>query len=111
VVVGDYTRERSRRSHFCGSPAKELNAGGATTIASDFLKRIGYKCGLKPKRVSLEGDLHTVEVELKKFTASEGSHADDCYLWCGYCRQLLRLEDTWHVTLFTSDLEKGTLRF
>jgi hypothetical protein len=49
---------------------KELNAEGATTIASDFLKRIGHKGSLKPKRVSLEGDLYTVEVELKKFTAT-----------------------------------------
>lgn len=50
--------------------AKELNAEGATTMASDFLKRIGHKGSLKPKRVSLEGDLYTVEVELKKFTAT-----------------------------------------
>ncbi len=39
-------------------------------MASDFLKRIGHKGSLKPKRVSLEGDLYTVEVELKKFTAT-----------------------------------------
>jgi hypothetical protein len=50
--------------------AKELNAEGATTMASDFLKRIGHKGSLKPKRVSLEGDLYTVEVELKKFAAT-----------------------------------------
>jgi hypothetical protein len=112
--------------------AKELNAEGATTMAFDFLKRFGLKGSLKPERVSLEGDLYTVEVELKKSSLppsrwmcnlrklrnmtfnlrgkkalprffSEGSHADDCYLWCGYCRHLLRLEDAGQVTLFTSD--------
>jgi hypothetical protein len=38
-------------------------------MATDFLKRIGHKGGLKPKRVSMEGDVYTVEVETKKFTA------------------------------------------
>jgi hypothetical protein len=45
---------------------KELNAELVTAMAAGFLKRIG----LKPKRVSLEGDLYTVEIELKKFTAT-----------------------------------------
>ena len=52
------------------SQEKELNAEIVTTMAADFLKRIGHKGGLKPKRVSLEGDLYTVEVELKRFTAT-----------------------------------------
>jgi hypothetical protein len=49
---------------------KELNAEAVTTMSAEFLKRIGHKGALKPKRVSLEGDLYTVEVEMKKFTAT-----------------------------------------
>ncbi len=49
---------------------KELNAELVTAMAAGFLKRIGHKDDLKPKRVSLEGDLYTVEVELKQFTAT-----------------------------------------
>jgi hypothetical protein len=48
---------------------KELNAEVVTTMATDFLRRIGNKGGLKPKRVSQEGEVYTVEVESKKFTA------------------------------------------
>ena len=39
-------------------------------MAAGFLKRIGHKGVLKPKRVSFEEDLYTVEVELKKFSAT-----------------------------------------
>lgn len=49
---------------------KNLNAETVTAMAAGFLKRIGHKDCLKPKRVSLEGDLYTVEVELKQFTAT-----------------------------------------
>jgi hypothetical protein len=49
---------------------KELNAEAATAMAASFLKRIGHKEGLKPKRVSFEDDLYTVEVEVKQFTAT-----------------------------------------
>jgi hypothetical protein len=49
---------------------KELNAEAVTAMAASFLKRIGHKEGLKPKRVSSEGDIFTIEVELKKFTAT-----------------------------------------
>ncbi|MEM3153222.1 MAG: hypothetical protein QXU45_04140 [Candidatus Bathyarchaeia archaeon] len=48
---------------------KRLNAESVTTIATGFLKRIGHKGGLKPKRVSLEEGIYTVEVEMKKLTA------------------------------------------
>jgi hypothetical protein len=48
---------------------KALNAEVVTTMTTDFLKRLGHKGGLKPKRVSLEGEIYTVEVETKKFTA------------------------------------------
>ena len=50
-------------------PEKELNAETVTSMATAFLKRIGHKGGLKPRRVSLEGEVYTVEVETKKFTA------------------------------------------
>ncbi len=49
--------------------AKALNAESVTTIATSFLKRIGNKGGLKPKRVSLEEGVYTVEIELKKLSA------------------------------------------
>lgn len=48
---------------------KELNAETVTAIATGFLKRIGHKGGLKPKRVSLEEGVYTVEIEMKKLTA------------------------------------------
>lgn len=48
---------------------KVLNAETVTAIATGFLKRIGHKGGLKPKRVSLEEGVYTVEVEMKKLTA------------------------------------------
>jgi len=48
---------------------KNLNAETVTTIATSFLKRIGHKGSLKPKRVSLEEGVYTVEVEMKKLAA------------------------------------------
>lgn len=51
------------------SQLKKLNAEAVTTMTTAFLKRLGHKGGLKPKRVSLEGEVYTVEVETKKFTA------------------------------------------
>jgi hypothetical protein len=48
---------------------KSLNAETVTAIATGFLKRIGNKGGLKPKKVSLEEGVYTVEVEMKKFNA------------------------------------------
>jgi hypothetical protein len=49
--------------------SRELNAETVTSIATSFLKRIGHKGGLKPKRVSLEEETYTVEVEMKKLAA------------------------------------------
>ena len=51
------------------SQLRQLNAEVVTTMTTSFLKRLGHKGGLKPKRVSLEGDVYTVEVETKKFMA------------------------------------------
>jgi hypothetical protein len=48
---------------------RKMNAEVVTTMTTSFLKRLGHKSGLKPKRVSLEGEVYTVEVETKKFTA------------------------------------------
>jgi hypothetical protein len=48
---------------------KPLNAESVTTIATNFLKRIGNKSHLKPKRVSLEEGIFTVEVEMNKLSA------------------------------------------
>lgn len=46
-----------------------MNAETVTAIATGFLKRIGHKGGLKPKRVTLEEETYTVEVEMKKLSA------------------------------------------
>lgn len=48
---------------------KKLNAEVVTTLSTAFLKRLGHKGSLKPKRVAFEGDIYTVEVETKRFTA------------------------------------------
>jgi hypothetical protein len=49
--------------------AKALNAESVTTIVTSFLKRIGNKGSLKPKRVTLEETMYVVEIEMKKFMA------------------------------------------
>jgi len=48
---------------------QKLNAETVTTIATSFLKRIGHKSSIKPKRVTLEEGAYTVEVEMKKLMA------------------------------------------
>ena len=50
--------------------AKSLTAEQATLIALDFLKWLGNKRGLKPRKVSLENENYVVEVELKNGTAT-----------------------------------------
>jgi hypothetical protein len=52
------------------SEPRALDAEEVTTIATTFLKRIGHRGNLNPKRVSVEEDLFTVEVEMKKFSAT-----------------------------------------
>jgi len=47
-----------------------LNAEQATLVALDFLKRLGVRKGLKPKKVSLEGQSYLVELEMKNKEAS-----------------------------------------
>ena len=49
---------------------KLLNAEQVTLIATDFLKRLGNRQGLKPIKASLEEDVYTVEVGLAKKTAT-----------------------------------------
>ncbi|MEM1539936.1 MAG: hypothetical protein QXJ07_00925 [Candidatus Bathyarchaeia archaeon] len=48
---------------------KGLNAESVTAITIGFLRRIGHKGEIKPRRVSLEEGIYTVEVEMKKLTA------------------------------------------
>jgi hypothetical protein len=50
-------------------PGKTVNAETVTIIATAFLKRIGNKGNLKPKRVSMEEGIFSVEVEMKKLSA------------------------------------------
>jgi len=49
---------------------KLLNAEEVTLIATNFLKRLGNKQGLKPIKASLEEDVYIVEVGLLKKTAT-----------------------------------------
>ncbi len=52
------------------SSASALDAEEVTTMATTFLKRIGHKGRLSPKRVSMEEDVYTVEVEMRRFSAT-----------------------------------------
>jgi len=45
---------------------KPLTAETVTAIATDFLKRIGHKSGLKPKKATLQNQIYSVEIDLKK---------------------------------------------
>jgi hypothetical protein len=47
-----------------------LNAEEVTLIATNFLKRLGNKHGLKPIKASLEEERYTVDVELKSKIAT-----------------------------------------
>lgn len=47
----------------------KINAENATSAATDFLKRLGYKRGLLPKKVSLEEQVYVVEIDLEKKAA------------------------------------------
>jgi hypothetical protein len=49
---------------------KILNAEEVTLIATDFLKRLGNKQGIKPIKASLEEEVYIVEVGLSKKTAT-----------------------------------------
>jgi len=50
--------------------AKHLNAERVTTIALEFLRRLGNKGKLHPKRVSVEGERFIVEVDMRKHSAT-----------------------------------------
>jgi restriction endonuclease Mrr len=51
-----------------------LDAEQFTSLAKEFLKRLGYKRNLHPKKATLEGDRYIVEVELKNKTAKVQIH-------------------------------------
>jgi hypothetical protein len=46
-----------------------FDAENATALTTDFLKRLGYKGGWLPMKVSLDGELFVVEMMLQKLTA------------------------------------------
>ncbi len=46
-----------------------LDAEQFTSLAEEFLKRLGYKRGLHPTKATLEGDKYIVEMESKNKTA------------------------------------------
>jgi len=47
-----------------------LNAEEVTLIATNFLKRLGHKQGLKPIKASFEEEVYVVDVSLIKKTAT-----------------------------------------
>jgi len=47
-----------------------MNAEEVTLIATNFLRRLGNKRGLKPVKASLQGETYVVEVGLKKKIAT-----------------------------------------
>jgi hypothetical protein len=51
------------------SQPRVLNAEAVTAVATSFLKRIGNRGVLKPKKVALKDKVYTVEVDMKKLTA------------------------------------------
>ena len=63
-------QKRMRGTTTSATPrTQKLNAEIVTSIATNFLKRIGHKKGIKPKRVSLEEGTYFVEIEMKKHMA------------------------------------------
>lgn len=53
-----------------GEETRLLNAEEVTLIATNFLKRLGNRRGLKPVKASLQGETYIVEVGLKKKIAT-----------------------------------------
>jgi hypothetical protein len=53
-----------------GGEAQLLNAEEVTLIATNFLRRLGNKSGLKPIKASLQGERYIVEVGLKNKIAT-----------------------------------------
>ena len=53
-----------------------LDAEQFTSLAKDFLKRLGYKRSLRPIKATLEGENYVVEMESKKKTAKVQIHTE-----------------------------------
>ncbi len=72
------TLQRRTRGAITSASLKtqKLNAETVTTIATNFLKRIGHKSGVKPKRVTLEEGAYIVEIDMKKIMAIVRVDAD-----------------------------------
>lgn len=51
-----------------------LDAERFTSLAEDFMKRLGYKRGVRPTKATLEGEKYIVEMELKNKTAKVQIH-------------------------------------
>ena len=51
-----------------------LDAERFTSLAEEFLKRLGYKRGLHPTKATLQGEKYIVEVELKNKTVKVQIH-------------------------------------
>ena len=49
--------------------SSRFNAENATSVATDFLKRLGYKRKMLPKKVSLAEEIYIVEIDVDKKAA------------------------------------------
>ncbi|UCE15543.1 MAG: hypothetical protein JSV12_06630 [Candidatus Bathyarchaeota archaeon] len=67
------TADEEEESYYEGEEEEEtqlLNAEEVTLIATNFLRRLGNKRGLKPVKATLEEERYIVDVELKKKIAT-----------------------------------------
>jgi len=48
---------------------RRINAEQVTLLATNFLKKLGYSRGMRPKKASIEEENYVVEIQLKKKNA------------------------------------------
>jgi phage anti-repressor protein len=62
------TQQQQQQKRIVRPPgeAKPPNAEHATSIAIEFLKALGNKHGIKPRKVSLQGQAYAVELDVGK---------------------------------------------
>ena len=62
------SQQQQQQKKILRTPAegRAPNAEHVTSIAIDFLKTLGNKHGIKPKKVSLQGEVYIVELDIGK---------------------------------------------
>ena len=62
------TQQQQQQKKIIRPPAegKPPNAEHATSIAIEFLKALGNRHGIRPRKVSLQGQMYTVELDVGK---------------------------------------------